>query len=136
MKKKLGFSLIEILLVLVIIGILTVAITPSFKGYMLRGNRSDAIKSLLHIQMNEEKWRVNNTSYTTTITNISPTGSGASIDGHYTLAIGSASASAYTLTAAPTGSQADDTDCALFTLTYANGTTTLTSSPSTTCWQQ
>lgn len=136
MRKKSGFSLIEILIALVIIAILIVAISPAFNSYILRSNRSDAIKSLAAMQVAEEKWRVNNTSYTTTIANISPTGSGASIDSHYTLAIGSASASAYTLTATPTGSQAGDTDCALFTLTYANGTTSLTSSPLTTCWQQ
>lgn len=136
MKKKLGFSLVEVLIVLVIIAILVAALSPAFNSHMLRSNRSDAIKSLAAMQVAEEKWRIHNTSYTTTIANISPTGSGASIDGYYTLAIGSATATAYTLTATPTGTQASDADCALFTLTYANGTTTLTSSPSTTCWQQ
>lgn len=127
-----GFSLVEILFVLVIIAILVIALTPVYRDYVLKSNRSDAVRSLLATQINEEKWRLNNTTYTATIANVSPTGASTSINGYYTLAVTSASASAYTLTATATGTQTSDTGCTTMTLTYASGTTTTTPAV---CWQ-
>lgn len=134
MKKQNGFSLIEILIVLVIIAILVAVLTPAYQSYIRRGNRSDAIRSVLAMQVNQEKWRLHNTTYTGTVANISPTGTSASIAGYYTLAVSGATGSAYILTAtAVVGTtQASDVGCTVFTLTYSAGTTTNTP---TICWQ-
>lgn len=125
--------MIEILIVLVIIFILAAVLTPAYQSYILRGNRSDAIKSLLLLQIAQEKYRLNNTTYGT----LGNVWSGsASVDGYYTLSVPSNGNTNYTLTATAQGSQAADTNCASFTITFANGTQTNSSSPNTDCWSQ
>lgn len=133
MKRQNGFTTIEVLITLVILAILVIALAPVYNNYILRGNRSDAIRSLSATQINEEKFRLNNTSYTATIANVSPTGTTASLGGFYILGVSSAATNAYTLTATATGAQASDTACATYTLTYLSGTTT-TNTPAL-CWQ-
>lgn len=133
-KKQYGFSMTETLIVLVVIAILVSILTPAFRSYLHKSNRSDAVQSLLNTQILMEKYRVNNTSYSTSFTDIS--GSSNSLNGFYTLTIPSAGTASYSLTATPTGTQSSDTACTNFTITYASGTTTLSSLPQTDCWSQ
>lgn len=132
LSKKNGFSIIEIIIVLVIIAILTIAIAPSFKLYLLKSNRTDAIKTIVAIQIAEEKYRLSNPSYSSDVASLSPTGTPNSISGYYTIAITNASATAYTLTLTATGSQASDTECANMQVAYSSGTAI--KSPLS-CWQ-
>lgn len=124
-----GFSIVEILIVLAIISILAVALMPAYKTYQLKSNRSDAIRSILAIQIAEEKYRIANTSYG----NLAAVWSGTnSYDGYYQMSVTNNTASSYTITASALSTQSADTNCATMTLTYANGTAT--QSPSS-CWQ-
>lgn len=130
-RKIKGFSIIELVIVLLIIGILSLALMPTLNSYKIKANRSDAIKSLMALQIAQEKYRLNNTTY-----GASPTAVGIStdsIDGYYTLAVSGNTATAYTLTAtAKSGTeQTNDTGCTTLTVTYANSTATNTP---TTCW--
>lgn len=129
-----GFTIVEMLITIIIIAILVAILSPVYRNYLYKSNRGDAVQSLLHTQILQEKYRVNNTSYSTSFTDIS--GSTNSINGFYTLGISAAGTASYTLTAAPTGTQSSDTACTNFTITYANGTTTLSSAPQTDCWSQ
>lgn len=128
-KRQKGFSIVEILIVLAILAILVVALTPSYQTYQLKSNRSDAIKSILAIQVAEEKYRINNTSYGALAAVWSGTNS---YENHYQMSISNNTASTYTITATPLSSQSADTDCPYLTLTYANGTATKTPAA---CWQ-
>jgi len=111
-----GFSLMELMASMAIVGILAAVAVPSFIDYSRKGNRSDGLSSLLSIRLAQEKWRSTRTSYTATL------GSGglsfpASSDlGHYTLSITAANATSFTATATATGNQADDTDCAVISI--------------------
>lgn len=121
-----GFSMIELMVALLLIGILTVMLTPVYRNYILQSNRSDAIRSLLNTQIQVEQYRINNTSYAST-SNIT------SIGGLYNINVTGTGASAYSIVATATGTQTTDTECATITLNYANNTTTM--SPSI-CWNQ
>lgn len=128
MKKQAGFSITEILIVLVIITILVLFFTPAFDTYTLRANRSDAIKTLMAIQLSEERYRIKNTTYGTLAQVWTGT---ASYEGYYTMAVTVNTATAYTITATAIGAQTGDTGCTTLTVSYSNGTTT--KSPAS-CW--
>lgn len=115
-----GFTIIELMIVVVIIAILTSVAVPGYKNYMYKSRRADAKAGLASAALAEEKWRANNISYTATIGNI---GGDTSPDGYYTLSVVSASSNAYQLQASPTGVQADD-QCGSFRIDQ-NGTKTL-----------
>ncbi|OGT27497.1 MAG: hypothetical protein A2624_00245, partial [Gammaproteobacteria bacterium RIFCSPHIGHO2_01_FULL_42_8] len=121
-----GFSLVEILIALVILAVLTMMLMPAYRAYQLHADRSDAFKSLMALQIAQEKYRIENPTYAA-LASIW-TGS-SSYDGHYTMAVSDNTASTYTLTATATGEQINDTGCTVLTLSYLNGT--VTKSPST-----
>lgn len=135
-RKQYGFSLIEILATIIIIAMLVALLTPAYNSYILKSNRSDAIRSLQNAQILQEKYRVNNTNYGTLAQIGLSTSASNSIGGLYTITIPTNTTSSYTLSAAAVGTQTSDTTCTNFTITYANGTTTLSSSPNTDCWSQ
>lgn len=59
MRKKLtGFSLLEIVAALVLVAILVAIAVPSYNSYQQKSRRSDAIQTLLSIQLAEEQYRL------------------------------------------------------------------------------
>jgi type IV pilus assembly protein PilE len=54
MNKK-GFSLMEIMIVVVIVGILAAVAIPAYTGYMTRTRRADAVTALETVALQEEK---------------------------------------------------------------------------------
>ncbi|KAF0190784.1 MAG: type IV pilus assembly protein PilE [Gammaproteobacteria bacterium] len=124
-----GFTLLELVVVVAIIGILLVIAVPAYQDYGNRGRRTDAVNSLLAVQAEQERYRSTCVSYATQLNGARVCNSGSSTfnlgrantdsaDGHYTLAIESATASTYRATAAPKagGPQSGDS-CAVFAIT-------------------
>ncbi len=142
-KKSFGFTLLELMIVVVVIGILAAIAYPSYQQYVNKGRRSDAKAALLDIQLEEEKWRANNTTYTATLSNlgfstktINSLTAYFSPDEYYTLTVTGASGTAYTATATYTGVQTGDTDCKTLSINQ-DGTKTSTNSSnvaSSDCW--
>ena len=145
--NKQGFTLIELMIVVAIVGILASIAYPSYTQYVLRAKRGDAKAGLLSLQLAQEKYRANCAEYAdginaSTITCISGgthnlVSSTTSPDGLYTLAIASGSASAYTITATPGHT---DSDCAIFVVNEAGKVLTGTYSSKTAanadCWSK
>ena len=100
-KQSSGFTLIELMIVVAIIGILATIAYPSYTEYVTRSKRADGKAALLKVQLAEEKWRANHTTYTTELGNTGLNLGTASPDNYYTIAIPSANATTYTVTAAP-----------------------------------
>lgn len=102
-QYKKGFTLIELMIVIAIIGILAAVGYPAYTNAVKKGNRADGIDSLLSLASRMEEYYMSNDTYVgATVANAT------SSDGLYTVAITSATAFAYTLTATPVGT---DPEC-------------------------
>ena len=135
-----GFTLIELMVVIAIVSILAAIALPSYLDYIRKSRRADGISALMAIHLNQQKWRANHTTYTSTLSDVWESGTTNSSDGHYTLstaADGTNPETKYTITAAPQGDQTND-PCVNFVLTVAGGTATKTISGSALtadrCW--
>lgn len=129
-----GFTLIELMVVVAIIGILAGVAYPSYTENVIKGKRSDAKAALLQVQLAQEKYRANNTTYGTLadigVISTSP-------QGYYTIAVATNTATAYTATATPLSPFADAT-CGTFAVNKDGKTTSAsvqtTAAKVTECW--
>ena len=79
-----GFTLIELMIVIAIIGVVSAIAYPSYSSYMEKSRRSDAKISLTKMADAQERFYLQNSSYSITATDVGGANSG---DGHYTLSI-------------------------------------------------
>lgn len=138
--RQSGFTLIELMIVVVVVAILSAVALPSFFEQIRKSRRTDAINALAQVQQAQERWRANNATYASSLA-APPTGIGVSnpSSGYYTLSISGASATGYTATATAAGSQANDSRCTSLSVTVANGSPTYSKTGTGTvkeCWKQ
>src|SRR5690606_16242997 len=75
--KMRGFTMIELMIVVVIVGILAAIAYPSYRSYVLRANRAEARALLLDIAAREERFFSNNNTYTADLTQLGFPAAGA-----------------------------------------------------------
>ncbi|MEH6550503.1 MAG: type IV pilin protein [Pseudomonadales bacterium] len=108
-----GFSLIELMLVVVILSVLLGIAVPAYSGYVEKARRSDARNALMAAAAAQERWFFINNSYTSDENNI---GGNLSPDEHYDIEITVATGNTFTVTATAVsgGKQTSDFVCAKF----------------------
>ncbi|CAM3004728.1 type IV pilin protein [Legionella worsleiensis] len=130
-----GFTLIELMIALVIIGILVSFAYPSYQQFIQKSRRADALAILTQDQIIFERCFSQNFSYATACGAL-PAFPQVTPEGFYTVNISNLTATTYTLTATPLGSQVNDTQCASMSVNQANVKTavdaTATAHPE--CW--
>jgi type IV pilus assembly protein PilE len=144
-KAAHGFTLIELMIVVAIIGILAAIAIPNYTSYLLKSRRSDATVAISKIQQAEEKWRANNPLYTSNLASSGLDLSNTSANEYYILSItgfdgtncsGSPTGSSYCIQAsAASGSpQLNDTGCTVMSLGVNAGLTKTL--PAGQCWSR
>tara|TARA_R100001143_G_scaffold39000_1_gene35859 strand:- start:2174 stop:2617 length:444 start_codon:yes stop_codon:yes gene_type:complete len=135
-----GFTLIELMVVVAIIGILAAIAIPAYQDSTMRANRSDAQITLSRLATLQERYYFRTNQYTGDFSDLlsglaNNTTSITSDEGFYTIAL-TATASSWSMTATATGTQADDTECATLTLNNLGGKTSADDDGAATseCW--
>jgi len=113
--KQSGFTLIELMITVAIIGILTAIAFPSYQEYVKRGNRAAAQSEMMDIASRQQQYFLANRSYasSTSALNYSLP---AAVSARYTAAIAadnSATPPTFTITFTATGTQVSDGDLTL-----------------------
>lgn len=136
-----GFTLIEAMITVAIVAILATIAVSSYRSYILRANRTEARSAILRIQVAQEKFFLQNNTYTTNFTDAPPDGLGlgsaTTANGYYELEVTAGStgsiATSFIATATAAGTQERDTAaCRVFTIDDTGARTPAADSD---CWK-
>ncbi|MCG9711318.1 type IV pilin protein [Shewanella insulae] len=129
-NRLVGFTLIEAMITVAIVGILAAIAYPSYIDYIAKSARSEGVAAVMRVANLQEQYYLDNRAYATDMTKLGlGTNPFVTENGHYSLA--SVGTSSFTITATAKGSQASrDTTCGTITMTSAG-----VKGPSAECWK-
>lgn len=137
-----GFTLIEMMIVVVVVAILAVLVLPSYQGYVMKARRTDAKAALTTAAQSLERYATENPGTGYTNATVSDT-SGPTVvakrttdDGHYLLTVSGKTVTTFVLSATPQNSQLNDV-CKTFTLNQRGerDVSADATKPARECWQ-
>ena len=143
MKQNQGFTLIELVIVVAIVGILSAIAMPMYRDYVVRSNRTEAKAGLAVVALAQERYYSVNNTYTSSVAALGSMtvvkSNGETEGGYYVVSIVlQSSGSAYTLNATPQSKAGQNTDkCNILTLssTGLKGVSSATSGyTAANCW--
>lgn len=139
-QRNRGFTLIELMVVLAIVGVLASLALHSFQSQIRKARRIDAQTSLQRIQLEQVRWRSHHDTYALNLNDLGLTSSSG--QAYFQLSISEATSDGFIAMASALGDQANDTDCQRMQLRLLNtATVSLTSgnaaqNDAPRCWKQ
>ena len=110
-SKQNGFTLIELMVVIAIVGILASIAYPSYTSYIIKGNRSAAQAQMLDIANRQQQFLLANRAFASTTTlNSRGYALPSTLTGKYTHAVevGTGTVTSFTITFTATGNKTSD----------------------------
>jgi type IV pilus assembly protein PilE len=129
-----GFTLIELMIAVLIIGIIALVALPSYENYVIRARRADAKTFLSGMAQQLERCYSRFGAYNHASCSVGA-GPFNSTEGYYTVALTNRAATTYTLTATPKGPQLKDSQCTALSINHI-GQHTATGSLGNACWDR
>ncbi|MFP3426138.1 type IV pilin protein [Pseudoalteromonas sp. SIMBA_162] len=110
MNKQRGFTLIELMIAVAIVGIIAAVAVPNYTEYVKRASRAEAAAALLDTANKQEQFFVDNREYTETFADLGL--QDKTENGHFELSIDVVDGNAFTIKAKPIGGAVKgDNDC-------------------------
>jgi len=110
--KQAGFTLMESMITVLIVGILMSIAIPSYNDYVIRSNRTEAMNGLLDMMRAQENYFANEFTYTTDLTHLNYNSVQDTYSGVYKITSETCGTDPLTecvkLIATPQGTQAND----------------------------
>ena len=120
-KKTLGFTLLELMIAVAVMGILASIAYPSYTSFVTQSNRSEGQRELLRYANIQEQYFVDYRTYGTNLTALGQATNTVNTEhGNYKISVASASAAGFVLNATAQGGQAtnDDSTCTTLTVNH------------------
>lgn len=132
-RRLRGVTLIELMIVVVVLGILAAIAYPNYREYVARAKRTEARAALLQIATNQERFYLQNNTYTADLRNLGfPVADNYITDsGSYQVSVNAADANNFTATATYQNADEEAGRCLTFQI---DGRMTKTSAPLADCW--
>lgn len=130
--RSAGFTLVELMIAVMVVGILAAVAWPSFQDSVRKGHRADAQAFLMELAQQEQRYLLDARAYANSLAALSASVP-ASVASHYQSPVFTVTAGTpptFSISITPTGSQASDS-CGTLTIDQAGNKT---SSSGSNCW--
>ena len=131
-RQPQGFTLIELVIVIAVVGLLLTIALPAYQNYQLRARRADGMQAALHLQQTQVRYRGCHPAYADSLAALGQ--SDHSPQGYYSLSSGLLPDGFYVEARPAAGSpQAQDSQCSTLRLEQRAADTRLTPAE---CWSR